>query len=136
VPCFCRWLTLAALLLGGIIIEFLSTSAEVRAFAHDYLPFAAFVPLAGVLAFELDGVYIGAIWTRDMRNIMAMSLGVYLASFYLLMPYGNGGLWLSLMIFYLSRGLSQAWRYRRLSAESFPLAQSAAAVPIASPIRR
>ena len=70
---FAAGFSLAALLLGGLFIDFLTTSAEVRAHAHDYLPFAAFVPLAGVLAFELDGVYIGAIWTRDMRNVMAMS---------------------------------------------------------------
>lgn len=133
---FAAGFSLAALLLGGIFIEFLSTNTEVRAFAQDYLPFAAFMPLAGALAFELDGVYIGAIWTRDMRNVMALSLGVYLASFYFLRPLGNGGLWASLMVFYLTRGFTQAWRYRTLSAESFPLAQSAAAVPVTSLSRR
>ena len=133
---FAAAFTLAALLLGGTFIDFLTTNGQVRAYAHDYLAFAAFIPLAGVLAFELDGVFIGAIWTRDMRNAMVFSLGVYLAAFYLMRPFGTRGLWLSLIVFYLSRGLSQAWRYRILSAESFPLAQSAAAVPIASLSRR
>jgi MATE family multidrug resistance protein len=133
---FAAAFTLAAFLLGGTFIGFLTTNGQVRAYAHDYLAFAAFMPLAGALAFELDGVFIGAIWTRDMRNAMAVSLGVYLASFYFLRPLGNGGLWASLTVFYLARGLTQAWRYRTLSAESFPLAQSAAAVPVTSLSRR
>jgi multidrug resistance protein, MATE family len=129
---FAAGFTLVALLLGGIFIDFLTTNGEVRAYAHDYLAFAVLIPLAAVLAFQLDGVFIGAIWTRDMRNVMVISLGIYLASIYLLRPLGNGGLWVSLTVFYLSRGLSQLWRYKKLSAESFPLAQSRAATPIAS----
>ena len=80
------------------------------------------MPLAGALAFELDGVFVCATWTRDMRNAMVISLAVYLASFYFLRPFGNSGLWVALVVFFLSRGLSQAWRYRTLSSESFPLA--------------
>jgi multidrug resistance protein, MATE family len=129
---FAAGFTLTALLLGGIFIDFVTTNPQVRAYAHVYLAFAALMPLAGVLAFELDGVFIGATWTRDMRNVMVFSLGIYLASFYLLRPFGNGGLWVALTIFYLSRGLNQAWRYRKLSAESFLLAQSATATPVAS----
>jgi multidrug resistance protein, MATE family len=129
---FAAGFTLATLLVGGIFIDFLTTNLQVRADAHNYLAFAAVIPLAGVLAFELDGVFIGAIWTRDMRNVMIISLGIYLASFYLLRPFGNGGLWVSLTVFYLSRGLSQLCRYRKLSTENVPFAQSAAATPIAS----
>jgi MATE family multidrug resistance protein len=133
---FAAGFTLAALLFGGIFIDFLTTNGQVRSQSHNYLAFAAMMPLAGVLAFELDGIFVGATWTRDMRNAMVLSLGVYLASFYFLLPFGNGGLWMSLAVFYLSRGLTQAWRYRTLSGETFPLAQSAAAVPLASLSRR
>jgi MATE family, multidrug efflux pump len=107
----------------------------VRAFARDYLLFAALAPLAGALAYELDGVFVGATWTRDMRNMMLVSLALYIASFYLLRPLGNTGLWLALLLFLLARGLTQAWRYRKLSALSFPVAQSAAAAPVASASR-
>jgi multidrug resistance protein, MATE family len=119
---FAAAFTLVAFLLGDLFIGFLSTNFQVRAYAHDYLAFAAVMPLAGALAFELDGVFVGATWTRDMRNAMVISLAVYLASFYFLRPFGNSGLWVALVVFFLSRGLSQAWRYRRLSSESFPLA--------------
>ncbi len=97
--------------------------------------FAALVPLVGALAYEFDGVFIGATWTRDMRNMMLVSLAAYLASFMLLRPLGNTGLWLSLLLFLAMRGLTLAWRYRKLSALSFPLAQSSAVTPIASASR-
>ena len=78
------------------------------------------------------GVFVGATWTRDMRNMMLVSLAFFIASFYLLRPLGNSGLWLALLFFLAARGLTLAWRYRKLSTLSFPLAQSAAVAPIAS----
>lgn len=119
------------LLAGPAFIAFLTTEPQVRACAMANLWLAALAPLAGTLAYEFDGVFSGATWTRDMRNLMLLSLALYVASIYLLRPSGNAGLWLSLLIFLLARGISQLWRYRKLSALSFPLAQSAAATPIA-----
>jgi multidrug resistance protein, MATE family len=132
---FAAGLSLAALAFGDAFIAVLSTSPQVRAFASAHLVFAALMPLAGALAYEFDGVYIGATWTRDMRNMMLLSLALYLASFYVLRPYGNTGLWLALLLFLIARGFTLAWRYRTLSVLSFPLVQSTAAAPIASASR-
>jgi multidrug resistance protein, MATE family len=133
---FAAGVSLAALLFGNAFIAFLSTNPQVRAYASDYLVFAALMPLAGALAYEFDGVFIGATWTRDMRNMMLLSLAFYIASFFLLRPFGNSGLWIALLVFLLARGLTLARRYRKLSVLSFPLAQSAAAAPVASASRR
>lgn len=124
-----------ALAAGGWFIDFLTTSPDVRAYARDYLVFAALTPLAGALAFEFDGVFIGATWTRDMRNMMLVSLALYLASFYVARPFGNAGLWSAFLVFLIARGLTQWRRYLELSAATFPLAQSEAAEPIASASR-
>jgi multidrug resistance protein, MATE family len=132
---FAAGLSMAAMLFANSFIAFLATNPHVRAYASDYLIFAALMPLAGALAYEFDGVFIGATWTRDMRNMMLLSLALYIASFILLRPFGNTGLWLALLTFLLARGLTLAWRYRKLSALSFPLAQSAAAAPVASTSR-
>jgi multidrug resistance protein, MATE family len=132
---FAAGLAAMVLISGKPFIDFLTTEPQVRAFARDYLLFAALAPLAGALAYELDGVFVGATWTRDMRNMMLVSLALYIASFYLLRPFGNAGLWLSLLLFLLARGLTLAWRYRKLSGLSFSGAQSAAAAPVASASR-
>ena len=47
--------------------------------ARDYLVYAALASVIGVFAFAYDGIYIGATWTRDMRNLMVVSLLAYLA---------------------------------------------------------
>ena len=65
----------------------------------------------------LDGIFIGATRTNEMRNAMLFSLLVYLLSFFTLDPLlGNHGLWLSLMIYFLARGVSLAWYLPRISA--------------------
>ena len=78
---FSAAVSLLALIGGGSFIDTVSTSAPVRELARFYLPFAALTPLCGAMAFEFDGVFIGATWTRDMRNLMLVALAIYLALF-------------------------------------------------------
>lgn len=104
---------------GNAFIDFLTTNPQVRAYARDYLVLAALSPLVGALAFQLDGVFIGATWTRDMRNMMLLSLTIYSACVYALQPFGNAGLWMALLVFFAVRGLTLAWRYGSLSVTSF-----------------
>ncbi len=99
---------LGAFLVGPHFIDFISTNAEVRDIARRYLGFAALTPLCGAVAFEFDGIFIGATWTQAMRNTMLAALALYIGAFYLLKPYGNAGLWSALLLFLLARGLGQA----------------------------
>jgi MATE family multidrug resistance protein len=95
------------LLFGGELVAIVTTAPDVRATAGIYLPWAALTALSGVLAFEMDGVFIGATWSRDMRNMMLASLAVFVAALLTLAPaFGNHGLWAALHIFLISRGLA------------------------------
>jgi MATE family multidrug resistance protein len=107
------------LLFGPALIDLMTASAEVRRIARDYLPFVLFAPLLGVYAFAFDGVYIGATWARDMRNLMLLSLLIFLAAWFLLRPYGNAGLWGALLVHYAARGGLEALRYPALLRASF-----------------
>lgn len=111
--------TLGFLVGGEALIAFMSTSPEVRAAAADYLVFAALAPLAGVAAYGYDGIYIGATWTRDMRNLMVVALLIYLAAWWALDGLGNAGLWGSLLVFLAARGVLQAARYPALVKGTF-----------------
>jgi MATE family multidrug resistance protein len=72
-------------------------------------------PLISVWSFLLDGVFIGATRTAAMRNAMVLSLAVFLAANWLLLPaFGNHGLWLSLTLFMAARGLTMALYYPAL----------------------
>ncbi len=104
---------------GGALIDLMTTSLDVRIAARDFMWLAALAPVCGVMAYAYDGVYIGATWARDMRNLMLASFAIYLAAWAALQSYGNAGLWLALLIFLLARGGLQALRYRGLLATSF-----------------
>lgn len=105
---------------GGWLIDIMTVSPEVRDLARVYLIWAALTPLFGVLAFEMDGVFIGATWSRDMRNMMLLSLAIYIASYYTLFPLlQNHGLWLALEIFLSARGISLALTCRLRANQTF-----------------
>ena len=109
----------AFLLFGPLLIDAMTASADVRAFARDYLPFVLFAPLLGVFAFAFDGIYIGATWARDMRNLMVASLAIFFAAWLALRSFGNAGLWGALLAHYAARGGLQAARYPALLRASF-----------------
>ena len=100
---------------GLFLIELMTTTPSVRQAAHEFLPWAAITPILGVACFQLDGIFIGATRTADMRNMMIISLAVFLAAWALLTPaFGNHGLWASLMIFYIARAATLGLRYPAL----------------------
>ncbi|MFC5385865.1 MATE family efflux transporter [Aquamicrobium segne] len=95
------------LLWGNDLIAFLTTAEDVRELAADFLPWAALTALSAVLAFEMDGIFIGGTWSVDMRNAMLLSLATFIIAMVVLTPlFGNHGLWAALHLFLLMRGLS------------------------------
>ena len=106
---------------GPWLIDLMTTSPEVRETARRFLPFAALVPLAGTLAYQMDGVFIGATWSAEMRNMMLVSLVAYLAAWALLAPpLGITGLWIALLVLVGVRGLTLLWMTRRKADAVFP----------------
>lgn len=106
-------------LFGPALIELMTASVDVRRLAREFLPFVIVAPLLGVFAFGFDGVYIGATWARDMRNLMLLSLLIFLTAWLALRPFGNAGLWGALLVHYAARGGLEALRYPALLKASF-----------------
>ncbi len=113
---------------GVLLIELMTTTPSVREAARDFLPWAVMTPLFGVACFQLDGIFIGATRTADMRNMMIVSLGIFLGAWALLTPaFGNHGLWASLMVFYIARAITLGARYPALERSVDAQRQDAAA---------
>ena len=111
----CAVLALFFLLKGGWLIDVLTTAPDVRAEASVFLIYMVLSPILGVVAWMLDGVFIGATRTRDMRNMMVISFVVYLISLWVLLPqFGNHGLWIALLISFVVRGVTLYLRYPAL----------------------
>lgn len=90
---------------GGQAIDLVSTSEAVRAEARRFLPYMALTPFTGVMAFLLDGVFIGATWSVAMRNCMLAAAATFVAAWWLLSGLGNDGLWVAYLVMQAVRGL-------------------------------
>ena len=91
--------------LGWAGIQVLTGIPEVQALSLAYLPYAVAFPLVSVVAFVMDGVFLGATQSKLMRHGMLMSFAVYLASIWLVRDWaGNDGIWLCLLLFFGLRG--------------------------------
>ena len=111
----CALMTVGFALGGGAIIDLMTTAPMVREEARVFLPYMIAAPLLGCASWMLDGIFIGATRSRDMRNMMALSFLVYCASAALLVPsLGNHGLWISLLVSFVARGITLGLRYPAL----------------------
>lgn len=103
------------LVAGGVVIDIMATDEGVRQAARDYLPWMVLAPIIGWLPWMMDGIFIGATRTADMRNMMVVSLAAYGLAAALLVPaFGNHGLWAAYIISYAARGVTLAARYPAL----------------------
>lgn len=101
-------------LTGAWIVDLLTVDQGVRAAARVYLPWAVGAPLVSVWAFQLDGIFIGATRTAQMRNAMLMALAIFLSAWWLLRPFGNHGLWAALYVLYAARAGTLAYHWPSL----------------------
>ncbi|MCZ6504258.1 MAG: MATE family efflux transporter [Gammaproteobacteria bacterium] len=95
------------ILAGGMVINVLTNIIEVREVAKIYFPWVVAAPIVSVWCYLLDGVFIGATKTREMRNAMIISLLTYMLAWWVLAGlYGNHGLWASLMLYFITRAVT------------------------------
>ncbi len=118
--CFAVIFSVLYLLTGQQMINLLTDLEQVRQTAYQYLPWLVALPLVSVSCFVFDGVFIGATWSRQMRDSMIFSLLlVYMPVWYYSQPLGNHGLWLTMAAFMLARGVSMGMGYLKLKRDVF-----------------
>ena len=97
---------------GSLLVQFMTTSAEVVATAQDYLLWITLAPVLSFVAYIMDGIFFGSTHTADLRKAMIMSaLFYFLTAIVLSEAYQNHGLWLSLSLFSLMRALTLLYYY-------------------------
>ena len=98
------WLTMFAA--GESAIALMTSLPSVREAANGYMWLAAFTPVTGVVAFVMDGVFLGATWSRELGRMMILSFLLFAVALYGLSAIaGNTGIWLALHIFLIVRGV-------------------------------
>jgi MATE family multidrug resistance protein len=102
-------------LFGDLILQLFTNIDAVLLSATTYLPWTIIAPVVSIWSFQLDGIFIGTGYTREMRNAMIFSMLVYLGLLVILVPaLGNHGLFLSISLFMVVRALTLGYYYPRI----------------------
>ncbi|WP_395076700.1 MATE family efflux transporter [Hyphococcus sp.] len=92
------WLT------GDALIALLTPSGPIRLATQIHMPWVIISPLIVVVGFQLDGIFIGATRSREMRDSMIISTMIFIpASLWLAGQWGNQGLWAAFSLYFLLR---------------------------------
>ena len=98
--------TILLLVFSADIVNILTVEESVRNMCANFSSWAVTAPIVAVWCYQLDGIFIGATWTQQMRKAMLFSTFVYICAWHLLTPLGNHGLWAALHVAFAVRFLS------------------------------
>ena len=108
-------LSLFYILFAKYIINFLTDLDVIRFMSYSFIFWIILIPPVASFCYQLDGIYIGAAQTTDLRNAMIISVALYIASsFFLIDKFNNHGLWLSLLLLMIFRSLTLAIFFSRI----------------------
>ncbi len=100
-------LGLTAVIFGEFAIGLLTDIVQVREVASSFLLYASIYIVCSFAAFQLDGIFIGASFTKQMRNASIVSIAVFVGAWWLLTPaWEVTGLWWAMIIYVLARALA------------------------------
>ncbi len=86
------------------IINLITDIEFIRYLSYKYLLWVIVIPPIASFCYQLDGIFIGATQTKEMRNSMIISVTVYIIlSLYLTQELHNYGIWFSLLLFMVLR---------------------------------
>ena len=108
-------ISMTFLIFGKNILFLLTDKQEVVDAALEFLPWLIAAPIINAIAFIWDGIFIGCTASREMRNtLLIATFCIFLPSYFVCYPLmGNHGIWLSLSLFMLSRGVIQSLLYKK-----------------------
>ena len=99
-------ISLGYFLVGGFVIELVVSNVEAYRIASTYLPYCAAVPLLGVAAYQLDGIFLGTTQGAALRSAGLLSAALYVVTDTLMADtLGNHGVWGALLLLYVYRAV-------------------------------
>ena len=89
------------------VINLMSDISEIRMLSSSYVIWLIILPIISSFCYQFDGIFIGASQTLELRNAMIFSVLCYLIISVLLTKFlFNNGIWISLCVFMILRGIS------------------------------
>ena len=97
------------------IINIITDVEILRFIAYQHIVWIIFIPPVASFCYQLDGIFIGASQTKEMRTGMIVSVTIFIIiSIYLTKFFGNHGLWSSFALFMLLRSLTLRYFFNRI----------------------
>jgi len=97
------------------IVNIITDIDILRFISYKHAIWIIIIPPVASFCYQLDGIFIGASQTKEMRNGMIVSVVFFIViSIYLTKYFDNHGLWLSLLLFTLFRSLTLNYFFNRI----------------------
>ena len=97
------------------IINIITDIEILRFISYKHAIWIIIIPPIASFCYQLDGIFIGASQTQDMRNGMMLSVACFIIlSIYTTKYFGNHGLWLSLTLFIALRSFTLRYLFKNI----------------------
>jgi len=95
---------------------FIITDIEILRFiAFQHILWIIIIPPFACFCYQLDGIFIGASQTKEIRNAMIVSVLTYIGfSIFLTRHLDNHGIWFSLLLFMILRSLTLGFYFKNI----------------------
>ncbi|MCA1955731.1 MAG: MATE family efflux transporter [Zymomonas sp.] len=104
---------------GSLLVKSFTTDSIVAQAAGNLSIWLIILPLVGVSSYVMDGVFVGAGWSKAMMGSMAIALSLFMISLFFFKEWGNNGLWLSFSLFLFYRSIAQIIRLPFMGRRQF-----------------
>tara|TARA_B100001057_G_C22762128_1_gene916250 strand:- start:144 stop:1469 length:1326 start_codon:yes stop_codon:yes gene_type:complete len=97
------------------IINIITDIELLRFISYKHLIWVIIIPPIASFCYQLDGIFIGASQTKEMRNAMIISVVSFIIiSIYSTKYFNNHGLWFSLMCFMILRSITLRFYFNKI----------------------
>ena len=97
------------------IINIITDIEIIRFISYKHFIWIIIIPPLASFCYQLDGIFIGASQTQEIRNAMVVSVLSFIGvSIYLTRYFGNHGLWFSLLLFMIFRALTLQFYFKKI----------------------
>ena len=103
---------------GDFFLSVLTDDASIRSAAADYMPWAIAIPVCSVVAFVLDGVFVGV--TNSVGMLCGTAVGAMTFFLIYFCMYGtmqNHAMWLAFNAYLMMRGVTQLVIWHRMKSQ-------------------
>jgi multidrug resistance protein, MATE family len=97
------------------IINIITDIEILRFISYKHIFWIIVIPPLASFCYQLDGIFIGASQTKEIRNAMVISVLIFIGiSINLTQYFENHGIWFSLMLFMMLRALTLQFYFKKI----------------------